>query len=290
MSRAALPLPPEVARRYELTLPVREEFLAPIGEEDGVRYLRGRLVAGPEHPEFEVVLPKGASAQHKAPFVLCLPILAGGEDLIWAIGKGMADRGYVVAWTRRVASALKPGQRGAELEQLFRRTVVHDRALLAWARRQPEVDASRLASLGVSFGGMVGTALLAVEPDVRAGALCLAGGDLADLIHVTSEGRARSWLRWRQQEDGIGAFELTREIEREAGSDPMRMGVYVATDRTFLITATLDTVVPVAFQDLLWESLGRPQRMRIPTGHYSAALALGSILSAIDGFFRQRLG
>lgn len=269
---------------------MREEYLAPIGGEDGIRYYRGRLAAGSEHPEFELLVPEHATESARAPFLLCLPILAGGEDLLWAIGKGMAERGYVVGWTRRVASALKPPQRGAELEQLFRRTVVHNRALLAWAKARPEVEATRLATLGVSFGGMVGTALLAVEPDLAAGALCIAGGDLAGLVHVTSEGRARSWLRWRQEEDGIGVSELSREIEREAVSDPARMGVHVATERVFLVTANFDTVVPMPFQDVLWESLGRPQRMRIPTGHYSAALLLGPILSAVDAFFRRRLG
>ena len=268
---------------------MREDYLAPIGGEDGVRYLRGRLDAEPEFPEFEILIPQGASATQKAPFVLCLPILAGGEDLIWAIGKGMADKGYAVAWTRRVSSALKPGQRGAELEQLFRRTVIHDRALLAWARTQPEIDQARMAVLGVSFGGMVATALLAVEPDLRAGAICLAGGDLPGLLHVTSEGRASSWLRWRQEADGIGRSELTRELEREAVSDPARMGVYLETDRVLMVTAAFDTVVPPHFQDVLWESLGRPARITVPFGHYTAALALGHILDAVDVFFRKRL-
>jgi hypothetical protein len=50
------------------------------------------------------------------------------------------------------------------------------------------------------------------------------------------------------------------------------------------VHATLDEVVPAANQDALWESLGRPRRLLLPLGHYSAALALWPILAAVDDF------
>jgi dienelactone hydrolase len=253
-----------------------------------VRYLRGVLTAGDEQPEFFLALPEGATAASKVPFVLCLPILAGGDDLLWAILQRFAERGYAAGWVRRLGSALKPGQRSHDLEILLRRTVAQDRAFLTWVRRQPEIDAGRTAMFGISFGGMVATAILAVDPDIRAAAVCISGADLADLVHVSSEGRAKSWVRWRATEDGLGRSELTREIDREALSDPARLGVYVATERVLLIGARYDTVIPGPFEDLLWESLGRPSRYTVPFGHYSSGIALGSVLSRADEFFRAR--
>ena len=267
---------------------MREQYLVPIGGENGLRFFRGYLHAGAEHAEFEVVLPESATAQRPVPFVLCLPILAAGDNLLWAIGAALGSKGYAVGWTRRVAPALRPPQRGWDLEVLCRRTVIHDRMLLVWARRQAELDPERLGALGVSFGGMVATALLAVEPDLKGAAVCLAGADLAGLVRDCSENRVQTWTRWRQCADGIGEAELVREIEREAGSEPARMGVYVAAERVLLVGATYDTVIPRPFQDLLWESLGRPIRFLVPFGHYSAVLALGRVLDEVDRFLQMR--
>ena len=287
--RAPLPLPAEIEERYALGGEVKEQYLAPLGGEDGLMFFRGLLVAGDESADFEVVVPESATAERPAPFVLCLPILAGGESLLWAIGHGLGKKGFAVGWTRRVESALKPPQRAWDLEVLCRRTVIHDRMLLEWARRQGELDPTRQGLLGVSFGGMVAVALLATEPGLRGGAICLAGANLAELVHESSEHRVRSWVSWRRREDGVTGDVLVQEIERDAVSEPASMGAYVATDRVLLVNASYDTVVPRRFQDLLWESLGRPQRYFVPFGHYTAALALGSVLDQVDGFLRARM-
>ena len=282
-ARPALALPAAIAARYALPGPVAELYLAPLGGAAGCRYFRGRIGSGTEAAEFELVLPAG---EEPAPVVLCLPILAGGEDLIWVVGTELASRGYAAMWTRRVAAALRPPQRSHDLEQLFRRTVIQNRMLLQWADAQPAWfrPGPRFA-LGISFGGMVATALLAVEPRLDKVAIVLAGGDLPHLVFASAEPRAIAWRRWRALADGIGRSELTRELAREAVSDPVLLGPYVPAEKVFFVSAAFDTVVPPAHQDLLWESLGRPRRLTVPLGHYSAAVLLGPIVGAIAGFF-----
>lgn len=283
--RPSLPLPPEIAARYELPGTVEEESLVPIGEENGVRFYRGRLRCADEVAEFHYLQPAGASAPG---FVLCLPILAGGRALMWMVATNMAERGYAVAWAERVASALKPGQRGHELETLFRRTILHNRMILDWARSHADIDTTRQACVGISMGGMIGAVLLAVEPSLRAGALCLAGGDLAGITLASAETRVRSWRRWRHETDGTSGEELRREIRFEVVSDPALIGPYVDTERVLLVGSSLDDVVPPANQDLLWESFGRPERHILPLGHYTAALAFESMLSSVDEFLQKR--
>ena len=51
------------------------------------------------------------------------------------------------------------------------------------------------------------------------------------------------------------------------------------------VSAQFDTVVPERNQDLLWEALGRPARMRVPFGHYTSALAISSVLAAAAEHF-----
>lgn len=301
--RPALPIPPELAARYEVPGPVVERNLVQIGGDGDLSFWRGQLDAGPERAEFHVVWPAGhdpsaqqrpatatgsTTAADRLPFVLALPILAGGQEVMWIVAQDLAARGYLVAWPRRVESALKRHHRGAELEEVFRRSVVHARMLLAWARELPSVDGDRTAVFGVSLGSMIGAALMAVEPGLKAGALCLAGGDFPDMLMVSDEPRAVRWRRWRIEDDGLAKSSLRRELSRELRSDPARLGPYVATDRVFLVAAKYDTVVPVRHQDLLWESLGRPERMRIPFGHYTAAVVIYQILDAATAFFRAR--
>lgn len=283
--RPALPLPPGVAARYALPGPVVEETFVPIGGENGVAFFRARLVSGDEVAELHYLRPQGEDV---APFVLCLPILGGGDALMWILALDLARKGYAVAWADRIESAMRVGQRGAELEELFRRTVVQDRMALAWARTQPGIDAARTGILGVSVGGMVGAALLAVEPDVRAATLCITGGDLADLVLRSTERRVERWVEWRQRDDGMAASEIEREFERELLSDPIRLAPFVATGRVLLVGTTADGVVPPRHQDLLWEAFGRPRRALLPLGHYSAAIALPGVLATADAFFRDR--
>lgn len=285
--RPALPLPDEVINRYQLPGPVQEELLVPIGGQDGVEYFRGRLSCGDELAEFHFLRPTAARDEN-LPFLLCLPILAGGKALMWHIAGDFAARGYAVAWSRRISSAMKPGQRAADLETLFRRTVFHNRMLLDWARRQDGIDKDRTAMLGVSLGGIIGSAVLALEPELRAGVLVMAGADLPDIILHSAESRILKWRAWRDRTDGLSGAELLRELDRTLQSDPARLSAYVDTDKTFLVATTLDQVVPMRNQDLLWESLGRPRRLLLPLSHYSAALAIGGILSSAHEFMEER--
>ena len=284
--RPAEELPASIAARFDVPGAVVERSLVPIGGEDGVNFYRGRLASGDELAEFYYLAPAG---NRPNPFVLCLPILAGGQELMWLIATDMAQRGYAVAWTKRVASALKPPQRGPELEVLLRRSVIHNRMVLDWARRQPEIQPARMGCIGISLGAIVATLVMAVEPELQAGALCLAGGDLPDLLLSSSERRVVRWRRWRMQADGLSGSELARELRRHVVSDPVQIGAYVATREVMMVSAAYDAVVPTRNQDVLWESLGRPERRILPLGHYTAFMAFGSILDSVGAFLDARL-
>ena len=286
--RPAAPITPADSSRYELPGPVTERCVAPIGADDGLHFFRGSLACGGERAAFELVVPDGTDSSTPCPFVIALPILAGGQELMWFVAADLAARGYAVAWPRRVASALRADQRGPDLERLFQRSVVHARMVLSWSRDQPEFDAQRTGLVGISLGSMIGSAVLAVEPSIAAGALCLAGGDLPDMLMVSTEDRAVRWRRQRTERDALDRTEFARELRTHLVSDPALLGRYVDARRVLLVSATFDTVVPRRHQDLLWESLGRPRRMWVPFGHYTAALSISSILDQIGEFFDSR--
>ncbi|MCA8952925.1 MAG: hypothetical protein KDE27_25670 [Planctomycetes bacterium] len=220
------------------------------------------------------------------PLVLLVPMLAGGEGIMDYVADTMFDRGFDVALCARAGSAMRAGQRSADLQELFRRTVLHQRLVLAWLRG---TDAGRgQFVLGISLGGMVATAVAAQEPELAGAAICLAGGDLPSLVPKSSESRVRRWLEWRLTTDGVGVDHIRWELRQQLAYEPLALARAVATDKVLFVSADFDDVVPAANQDLLWEALGRPERMFVPFGHYTAALAIGPILSAAADHFAAR--
>lgn len=286
--RPALPLPDLYATAFALPGEVIEEQTVPAGSTAAFAYVRGAVRAGGERATFHLLQP---ATGRPAPVVLCLPILAGGAELMWHVAANLARRGFAALWADRCGPALTAGQQSAELNALFTRTLIQNRMLLAWARRQPHrFLPDQRALLGISTGGILGAILLALEPDVRAGALCLAGGDLPDLLLESSEARVVAWRDSRRRRDGIAGTFLRAELARDLLADPVRLAPFVATERVLLVQARLDDVVPVRYQDLLWEGLGQPRRLQLPLlGHYPAALALDAILDEISDFVRERL-
>ncbi|MGK0351342.1 MAG: pimeloyl-ACP methyl ester carboxylesterase [Planctomycetota bacterium] len=218
------------------------------------------------------------------PMVLLVPILAGGSELMGLVAQRLAAHGFDVAFCKRAGRALSPPQRGPELDELFRRTVLHQRLLLKWLR-----DANRpppsLHVLGISMGGIISTVLAAIDQDLRSAAICLAGADLANLMLFSSESRVQKWLTWRQETDGIGLDSLHWELSQSLSHEPARYAASVPTEKVLFVSAALDTVVPRRNQSLLWEGLGRPERLDVPFGHYTAAVALDRVIGAAADHF-----
>ncbi len=246
---------------------------------------RGQLCGEGETVQFELWRPPGSTR----PMVVLVPILAGGAELMEQVGRLMQERGFDVAFCARAGSALVPPQRGADLQELFRRTVLHQRLLLAWLREPAHEPPPAVFVLGMSLGGIVATAVAALEPDLDGLAICLSGGDLGSLVTDSSEHRVQRWVAWRHQNDGIGRDTLQWELHRELAFEPIAMAPAIATGKVLFVSAWFDTVIPRRNQDLLWEALGRPARLTVPLGHYTAALAIEPILSAAAEHFRSHL-
>ncbi|MFN3241635.1 MAG: alpha/beta hydrolase [Planctomycetota bacterium] len=247
----------------------------------------GVLAHGEERVRFEVRRHPRAAGEPPRPLVLLVPILAGGKELMGLVAEHVRGEGFDVAFCERAGSALSPPQRGPELDELFRRTVLHQRLLLAWLRAGDEPP-PHVHVLGMSMGGIVTTVLAAHEPTIDSVAICLAGADLAGLVLVTSERRVHRWLDWRQDTDGIGSDSLYWEIRQFLEHEPARFAAQVPTEKVLFVSAAFDTVVPRRNQSLLWEGLGRPQRLDVPFGHYTAAVAVGQVIGAAAAHFRAR--
>lgn len=279
--RPAISLPGEAKEQFALPGPVQLLKLEPV---QGDSVFVGDLACGPETVHFHLY----KATRKEAPLVLLVPILGGGEELLRTMARRFVQRGYHALYCDRAGSALRPPQRGPELQTLLVRTVLHQRIALAWSAECAELRPLATFACGVSMGGIVTTLLTAVEPNLDGSAMCLAGADLPTILADSAEPRIERWRQWRQREDGLDGAALDVELRENLRTDPLRFAPYVATDRVFLVAANFDEVVRPQHQDLLWEALGRPQRVSVPLGHYTAALALDPIVSSIADFFDDR--
>ncbi|MFT4513202.1 MAG: pimeloyl-ACP methyl ester carboxylesterase [Planctomycetota bacterium] len=250
---------------------------------------KGILIGEGEQVRFEIRRdpnrPEASSVNGEArPMVLLVPILAGGRELMGLVAQRLAAYGFDVAFCERAGRALSPPQRGPELDELFRRTVLHQRLLLKWLRHADQPPSS-LHVLGISMGGIISTVLAAIDHDLRSAAICLAGADLANLVLVSSESKVQEWLAWRQETDGIGLDNLRWELSQSLSHEPARYAASVPTEKVLFVSAAFDTVVPRRNQSLLWEGLGRPERLDMPFGHYTAAVALDRVIGAAAAHF-----
>ncbi|MBL9079649.1 MAG: alpha/beta hydrolase [Planctomycetes bacterium] len=266
------PLPPPVP--FAAVPPVTLESVTAHG---------GVLAAGDERVRFRRWGGTDAGGPPR-PIVVLVPILAGGEDLLDGVARRLVDHGFDVAACERAGAALRPPQRALELDDLFARTVRHQRILLQWLRSAPPPPATFV--LGLSMGGMVAAVVAAAEPSLDGVAICLSGADLGGLVVRSSEPRVRRWVEWRRSEDGIGDGELTWELRQYLRYEPLAFAAAVAAPKVLFVGAALDTVVPPRHQDLLWEALGRPGRLTVALGHYTAAAAIDPILGAAAAHFR----
>lgn len=278
-ARPPIPAPATPAAAPLAAIELAEEHAVP-GRTTGVLKCAG------ENVRFDLL--HDATATAPRPLVLLVPILAGGKDLMESIAERMLDRGFDVAFCARVGAALCAPQRTRDLDDLFRRTVLHQRILLAWLRRQPTAP-SAICVLGVSMGGIVSTVVAALEPDLAGVAICLSGGDLARMVTVSSERRVENWVTFRHREDGVGDDHLHWELQQGLTHEPLAFAAAIPTEKVLFVGARFDSVVPPRHQNLLWEALGRPLRLDVPLGHYSSALAIGGILDACAAHFERRL-
>lgn len=281
-SRPPLSAPSAVAVAPAVARPVLVEQ-----RDHGDGRITGTLQGDGELVRFDLRRRPHTDAAAAAPLALVVPILGGGENLMEHVASRLRTRGFDVAFCARVASAMRPGQRSRELDELFRRTVLHQRLLLTWLRTGEQPPSSTHV-LGLSLGGMVAVALAAADAELEGIAICLSGGDIQSLVTTSSEGRVSRWREWRREADGVGDDHLRWELQQFLHHEPLGMARAVPTGKVLFVAGDFDTVIPRRNRDLLWEALGRPQRFDVPLGHYTAALAIAPILDAVASHFRHR--
>jgi hypothetical protein len=140
----------------------------------------------------------------------------------------------------------------------------------------------------VSLGAIQGAMFVAVDARVRAAALGLVGGDVADIL---AHSREKSYVKRRAamlREQHLTLPELQQRFAAAIKCDPVYFAPYVDRQKVLLVLAVFDRVVPFKNGRELREKMGDPETIFIAAGHLTAVLYLPYIECQALDFYRRR--
>jgi dienelactone hydrolase len=213
------------------------------------------------------LVPDGDGAH---PTVIVFPILAGSHVVSEGLAKALVNRGYSALRMEREPLDLETSEDPETVSRAFRKAIDDARRLLDWLETRDEVDRTRLATAGVSLGGIMAATLVGVDDRLDAGFFMMTGGGLPEMLHDSAEKPVR---RFRDRLIEAKGFETREEFVEwfrplTDPVDPVRHASRIDPDRVLLISGRFDRVVPAERTQALWEELGEPRWIRVPSGHY----------------------
>jgi pimeloyl-ACP methyl ester carboxylesterase len=287
----ALPMPPEVAQRFEYEADPVEAQLTPVRENAVYRVFDGEFapgIAGSDDDSPITFEYYEQVAGERAPVVLVLPILNGQKNVVRPFASHFAHNGYnvVIVDTLQRKSLLEDI---LDPEAAIRRTAVRHRRVLDWVDTVPKIDRDRIAVFGASLGGFNALFLTATDTRVKASALALVAGDLPYVLSYSSEGRiidAADGAMETLQTDQEG---LRQFLQEHIVSDPLSLARYIDPEQVLLVLAKFDDAVHYEKQIELQEAMGQPESITLPTGHVTTAAYLFYLRSRVLEFFDRKL-
>ncbi len=210
------------------------------------------------------------AASEPRPAVLVLPILAGSHVVSEGLAKALVNRGFVVLRLERPALELDTVDDPAVPAAAIRDTLIDARRILGWLADRPEVDPERLATAGVSIGGIVASTLIGVDERVQAGFMLMVGGGLPEILWGSSEKPVRAFRGNVMRTHGLETkSEFTAFVEPHFRDvDPLSYADRVDRRQVMLVSGRFDRVMRPDRTLALWEAFDRPRWNKIPAGHY----------------------
>jgi len=223
-----------------------------------------------------------------SPTIIILPILAGDYFFSRNCARYLARRGFSCLRFERTTNPLEAEKGLAHTEMVFRHAIIDIRRAMDWLDQTGGGDSNRMGIVGISMGAIVAALTLEVEPRINAAAILLGGGDIATILATSREKVVVQFREEVMRAEAIGLEQFREEATRILFPvDPLTYAPRVDPRNILMVNARFDRVIPPSRSEKLWEILGRPLWIRIPTGHYSAALFLPYLRYRILKHFRK---
>ena len=285
-ARATLSLPDEIQKYYQ----------CPPGAPQAARHTTERY---PSYTVTEVALTEPGSSEPiqlvwyapvvstPCPLILISPIHGSDTFIVDGCAEVFVEQGWHAVIVKRLRDHFNPAGPLSQMEDYLRTAVVRHRQALNWLLTQPNVDANRVGTFGISYGGIINAVFAAVEPRAKVHVIDLAGGPLPGVLKTTDErSLRRDWDRSRASHN-LTNRQFYQSLQAVIRTDPVKLAPYVDRDRVLMLIARFDHSVPTEYQFKLWRALGKPRADFVPLGHYTSILALPAHRQNLMNFFEE---
>jgi hypothetical protein len=182
--------------------------------------------------------------------------------------------------------------------ELYQVLVINTRQVIDWAESRNELDAQRVAVMGMSIGGMASAITMAVDERVMAGVFLVTGGnmenitwrsknDVARMSHKCTEFQCHEiYSHYPQYLDDVKERGIENVVPAKECFlfDPISFTSYLRGRPMLMINAEWDDFVPKDSTLEFWEACGHPRIVWLPANHNTVFLRYHSIRREVTGF------
>ena len=223
-----------------------------------------------------------------APVAIVLPILNGQKHLVRPFATHFAKHGYAVVIVNNLQRRTLL-QDLADPEPAIRQAIQRHRRVIDWVESRSDLDASRVAVFGPSLGGFNALFVASLDERVKVVVPALAGGPLPGVLMDSDERRIKEAVDAAKTELSMDDEQLMQHLVDKIQSDPLMLAPHVNANRVLMVLAKHDKAVPYESQVRLWQAMGEPEAISLPTGHVTAAAYLFYLRSQVRKFFDRKL-
>ncbi len=165
------------------------------------------------------------------------------------------------------------------------------RLMIDFAETKKQIDTKKIATYGMSLGGVLSSLFLSIEPRVDAGVLIVAGGNLGEILAKSDQSTVERYRMARMRAENI---ETVEELEAKMKDlilfDPLIFAPTRNPEDVYMVIAEDDLSLPTKNQIELWESFGRPKHLNFPGKHFPVIFKNLFQHKFIYKFLENRLG
>jgi dienelactone hydrolase len=163
-------------------------------------------------------------------------------------------------------------------------SVVDVRCAVDFLASRPGIDPQRIGLVGMSLGAVVAFLVVRVEDRLSVAVCLLGSADPAYVLwHSELVGDVKDALRAK----GYSQSDLRRLL---APIDALEYPPRARPCALLMINGLHDWVMPGAAVERTWEGFGRPDRILINSGHFTAFADRGALFRETDRFLRIKFG
>ncbi len=231
---------------------------------------------------------RASTGPARRPAVVIAPILGSETAFVTSFAERFAREGWHALVVFRPEVVYDPKRPLSQVEARIADGVTRRVEALDWLLARDDVDGSRIASFGISAGGIEGALVAGVDRRYVAHVMGLAGGPLADVFVDSEEDDIRRETDVAVRAVGVSREELRERLRLGIRTDPVALAARVDPDAVLLVLARLDRSVPTRCGLALRDALGRPATIFLPLGHYASVLFLPFVEPRVVDFLRRR--